>query len=359
MYGASNVIPSAIKKTIRPPGSQFPRVILFLALTGWLHGCGLLIDAAELVTTMPEPSDGVDVVCRHGRLHVGISVEAYPPFVFAVVKRPDGPAVTGLDLELVQQLGSVLSKQCGGKSIIVVPHVVHFRDLFRLLTEGHLDLFVSSVAYNVPHLKSAGLAYSAPYYPGSGLTAVARRQELVEQIQAALAGPPTENGTLERRRQALNGMIVAVQEGRSAHFYAAANLKGARLLLCDSLAGAWQQQDPPVDIILGKQPVLDFLLKREEPLRSWRPVLLSDGRPFLLNREYFTVVMSEKSFRLHWLVNDLLFELEESGRLATMQRRWFDEDYRLSDRAAAEGLPAVVPASVDPSAPSRCHWAQR
>src|SRR5689334_4311598 len=84
-------------------------LILFIVAMGCLQGCGLLIDAAELLTAVPEVSDGVDVVCRHGRLHVGISVEPYPPFVFPVVKRPEGPVVTGLDLELVQQLGMVLS----------------------------------------------------------------------------------------------------------------------------------------------------------------------------------------------------------------------------------------------------------
>ena len=328
-----------------------------LMLAGCLPGCGLLIDAAELIAPIPAPSDGVDVVCRHRHLEVGISVEPYPPFVFPVVSTARGPSVTGLDLELVQHLGEALSKYCGGTPITVVPHVVHFRDLFRLLTDGHLDLFVSSVAYNVPHLKSAGLAYSSPYYPGTGLGVLARHPDLVQRVRAALMHPATDGGTLERRRQALEGLTVAVQEGRSAHFYAAANLKGARVLLCDSLVGAWEQQDPPVDIILGKEPVLNFLLRREEQLKDWRPVTLEDGRPFLLNREFFSVVMSEKSFRLHWLVNDLLFELEESGRLEDMQRRWFEQDYRYAERAVSEGLLAVIPTSVDPTAPSRCHWA--
>lgn len=329
-----------------------------LLLAGGLAGCGLLIDAAELIAPIPAPSDGVDVVCRHRQLQIGISVEPYPPFVFPVVQTSRGPSVTGLDIDLVQQLGAALSKYCGGTPIVVVPHVVHFRDLFRLLTDGHLDLFVSSVAYNVPHLKSAGLAYSAPYYPATGLGAIARQPDVVERVRAAHFSPEAGAGSLERRRQSLDGLIVAVQEGRSAHFYAAANLKNARLLLCDSLAGAWMKQDPPVDVILGKQPVLDFLLKHEEQLKSWQPVLQEDGRPFLLNREFFTVVMSEKSFRLHWLVNDLLFELEESGRLMAMQRRWFEEDYLFSERAVTEGLLAVIPTSVNPTAPSRCHWAQ-
>lgn len=331
---------------------------VLLILAGCLSGCGLLIDAAELIVPIPAPSDGVNVVCRHGQLDVGISVEPYPPFVFPVVETSRGPSVTGLDLELVHHLGVALSKYCGGIPIRVVPHVVHFRDLFRLLTDEHLDLFVSSVAYNVPHVKSAGLAYSAPYYPGTGLGAIARGPDVADRIRAAHMGPDIGAGSLERRRQSLDGLIVAVQEGRSAHFYAAANLKGARLLLCDSLAGAWQKQDPPVDIILGKQPVLDFVLTHEPALKSWQPVTLGDGRPFLLNREFFTVVMSEKSFRLHWLVNDVLFELEESGRLAAMRRRWFEEEYVFGERALTEGLPAVIPTSVNPTAPSRCHWAQ-
>ena len=345
-------------KRLSSCSGQRLRVALLVVLAGCLPGCGLLIDAAELIAPIPAPPDGVDVVCRHRQLQVGISVEPYPPFVFPVVQTSRGPSVTGLDLELVQQLGTAITKYCGGTPIVVVPHVVHFRDLFRLLTEEHLDLFVSSVAYNVPHLKSAGLAYSAPYYPGTGLGAIARGTDVVDRIRAAHIGPESGAGSLERRRQSLDGLIVAVQEGRSAHFYAAANLKGSRLLLCDSLAGAWQKQDPPVDVILGKQPVLDFILKHEEQLKSWQRVMFEDGRPFLLNREFFTFVMSERSFRLHWLVNDLLFELEESGRLVAMQRRWFEEDYLFTERAVTEGLHAVIPTSVDPAAPSRCHWAQ-
>jgi polar amino acid transport system substrate-binding protein len=337
---------------------QLCSLVVLVLLGGGLQGCGLLIDAAELITPVPELSDEVDVICRHRQLQVGISVEPYPPFVFPVVQTTQAPSVTGLDLELIQHLAAGLSKHCGGKPIVAVPHVVHFRDLFRLLTDGQLDLFVSSVAYNVPHLKSAGLAYSAPYYPATGLSGITQRSEVIEQVQAALRRSAPDTGALEQRRKALDGLIVAVQEGRSAHFYAVANLKGARLLLCDSLAAAWQNHDPSVDVILGKQPVLDFLRKQENTLKSWQPLVLTDGRPFLLNREIFTVVMSERSFHLHWLVNDLLFELEESGRLDAIQRRWFDEEYAFADRAISEGLLAVVPPSVDPSASGRCHWAQ-
>jgi hypothetical protein len=58
----------------------------------------------------------------------------------------------------------------------------------------------------------------------------------------------------------------------------------------------------------------------------------------LLTRELFTVAMAEQSFQLRWLVNDLLFQLEQSGRLAAMHRRWLDEDYAPDQRVTSEGL---------------------
>jgi len=48
-------------------------VVVFL-LAGCLAGCGVVIDAAELIAPIPAPSDSVDVVCRHRQLQVGISV---------------------------------------------------------------------------------------------------------------------------------------------------------------------------------------------------------------------------------------------------------------------------------------------
>jgi hypothetical protein len=50
-------------------------------------------------------------------------------------------------------------------------------------------------------------------------------------------------------------------------------------------------------------------------------------------------VTDEESYRLRRFLNDLLFKLEESGRLAEMRRRWIEEDYAYPRRAATEGLP--------------------
>ncbi len=94
-------------------------------------------------------------------------------------------------------------------------------------------------------------------------------------------------------------------------------------------------------------------------MKNWQPLVLENGQPFLLNRELFTVVMSENSFRLQWLVNDVLFQLEESGRMAAMRRRWLEEDYVFYERATSEGLLSDMPRSLNPYVRGRCHWAQQ
>lgn len=324
-----------------------------------LQGCGLLFDAAGLLKpVVPDLSDELDVICRHQRLQVGIAVEAFPPFVFPVVWTDQGPRVTGLDIELVQEIAGALSRHCGGPPITTVPHMVHFRDLFRLLTEGHLDLFVSSVSYNVPHITASGLGFSTPYYYDAGISAITRRPEVVEQIRVALRQLADGEDPVAARKKALTGLIVAVQEGRSPHLYAEANLKGIRLLLCDTLAAALQFRDPAADVILGKEPILDFIVRRERSWKRWQPLVLENGRPFLLNRELYTVVMAEGNYRLQWLVNDVLFQLEESGRLAAIRRRWFEEDYVFHERAVNEGLLSDMPETLKTYVAGRCHWAQ-
>jgi ABC-type amino acid transport substrate-binding protein len=315
----------------------------------------LLLDAVQLINPLvPTLSDELDVICQHRRLQVGIAVEPFPPFVFPVVWADQGPRVTGLDIELVQEITAALSKRCGGQPVTAVSHLVHFRELFILLTEGHLDLFVSSVGYNVPHPSGTGLAYSTPYYYDGGIGAAARRPEVIEQVRAALRQPSADGDFLAQRKGALAGLAVAAQENRSPYLYAETNLTGIRLVACDTLLAAFDLQDPPVDVILGKHPSLDFYIKRDRP--DWQTLVLEDGQPFLLTRELFTVVMSEGSYRLQELVNDVLFELEQSGRLTAMRRRWFDGDYAYPQRAASEGLLSTAEKGVKENEHGRCRW---
>ena len=331
---------------------------LFTLMAGCLlQGCGLLMDAARLVQPLvPELSDELDVICRHRRLQVGIAVEPFPPFVFPVVWTDQGPRVTGLDIELVQAITAALSKYCGGPPVTPILHLVHFRNLFVLLTEGHLDLFVSAIAYNVPHITGTGIGYSSPYYSDAGIGGISRRPEVIEQVRTALRQPAADEEVLAVRKGALTGLTVAAQESRSPYLYAEENLKGIRLVACDTLFAALESQDPPVDVILGKQPILDFIINREH--QDWRPLVLENGQPFLLTRELLTVAMAEQSFRLRWLINDLLFQLEQSGRLAAMHRRWLEEDYAPDQRVTSEGLLTSAEKNIQPNDYGRCRRAR-
>lgn len=331
--------------------------LLALVVGSLIQGCGLLYDATALLKPLgAELSDEVDVICQHRRLQVGIAVEPFQPFVFPAVWTDQGPRVTGLDIELTQEITATLSRHCGGPPVTAVPHLVHFRDLFRLLTEGQLDLFVSSVAYNVPHPSATGLAFSTPYYYEGAIGVAARRPDVIEHVRSALREPSPDGNLLAARKKALAGLTVAAQEGRSPYVYAEAELKDIRLVACDTLLAAFESQDPPIDVILTKQPILDFLLRRER--KDWQSLVLENGQPFLLTRELYTVVMAEQSFQLQSLVNDLLFQLEQSGRLEAMRRRWVEEDYTYTERAVREGLIATASKAIHRNEQGSCRWAR-
>jgi ABC-type amino acid transport substrate-binding protein len=312
-------------------------------------GCGLIIDAVQLV--QPIAKDEVQKICLRKRVQVGIAVEPSRPFVFPAVFTDEGVRVTGLDVELIRELTDMLSRECGAP-VEPVLHLVRFRDLFVLLSEGRLDFFVSSVSANVPSPARSGLAYSAPYFLDGGLAGITRAPSVAERVTSTLGEARGSDSAAVAK--ALAGLVVAVQNGTTAELYARAVLNESRLLLCDSLPAAFEWQDPPVDVMLGKEPVLRFLVSRVK--RDWRLLTRRAGRPLQLSREQYAVVMAEENFRLRFLVNEALFRLEESGRLSEMRRRWFDEPYAYPRRAASEGLPfaaADMPAHYDQG---RCRW---
>ncbi|MGH7256397.1 MAG: substrate-binding periplasmic protein [Nitrospirales bacterium] len=326
-----------------------------------LHGCGLVMDAAELVyPIMPDLPDQLEVICRHEALHVGVLEDPAPPFVFPTMRTERGLRVTGLDIELVQAIAAALSKHCG-RPIAATPRALSFEDLFLELTEGKLDLFVSGKAANVPHLTATGLGYSTPYFTDTGIVAIARRPEVAERVRAAIRRHSPNGASVEAREAALSGLALAVHEGRSPHLYALTRLEGIRLVTCETLAPAFDSQDPSFDIILAKEAIARFYLsgrsRQGQEDRDWQPIVLENGEPLLLTREFYAIAMAETNYQLRWLVNDVLFELERSGRLADMRRRWFDPTYVSSERARAEGLLCPTCQESQPAQHGRCRWA--
>lgn len=308
-------------------------------------GCGLIVDAVQLVQLIAK--DEMQRICLRGRIQVGLSVEPSRPFVFPAVFTDQGVRVTGLDVELIKELAEALSRSCDGRPVEPVLHLVRFRDLFVLLNEGKLDFFVSSISANVPSPARSGLAYSTPYFTDGGLGAMTRRPDIAAKIASA-------GGEAPAAARAFAGLVVAVQQGTTAELYAGMVLPDSRVLLCDSLPAAFEWQDPPVDVMLGKEPVFRYVSGRVK--QEWRLVSHDGGRPLRFSREHYAVAMAEESYRLRFLVNDVLFRLEESGRLAEMRRRWFEESYAYPRRAASEGLPFAaedMPAHYDQGS---CRW---
>jgi ABC-type amino acid transport substrate-binding protein len=309
----------------------------------FLSGCGLLIDAVEQV--WPVTGSKVDIICERERVQVGLAMEPFRPFVFPTIWTDEGARVTGLDVELIRAMAEELSRRCG-RPVTPVLHLVRFRDLFRVLHEGHLDWFVSAVATNTPAPARAGVAYSLPYFYGGGISGITTSSEVLHRVQANVreqARHPAAD-RLAATSHALDGLTVAVQAETSAYYYAEANLSADRLLVCDSLPAAFEyadaQTEPRIDVILGAQPVLEYMVKRVR--KDWSPLVRDNGLPLFLTKADYGVVVAEDSYRLRWLVNDLLLKLDESGRLQAMRSRWLDEDYAFPRRASLEGLPFDV-----------------
>lgn len=306
------------------------RFMMALPLCASVAGCGLIVDAIELIH--PFAKTELDAICARQQIRVGMSVEPFQPFVFPAIYTDEGVRVTGLDVELVREISAAFSQYCGGNAPIEPSlHLVRFRNLFIGLTEGNLDFFVSSISANVPSPGRVGLAYSHPYFDAGGTGAIFAQRETAERIRANIGRQvPAPADTF-------SGLTVAVQEGTSAQVFAESGLTGVRLVLCDSLPAALETKDPPIDLILGKAPVLEYTVRRSR--KDWHLLRLENGRPLVLTREQYAIVTDEESYRLRRFLNDLLFRLEESGRLTDMRRRWLEEDYAYPRRAATEGLP--------------------
>ena len=76
--------------------------------------------------------------------------------------------------------------------------------------------------------------------------------------------------------------------------------------------------------------------------QDWRLLTYLDGTPLMLTREVHSIVTGDDYRQLQWFLNNLLFRLEESGRLTHMRRRWVEAEYAPTRRATTEGLPLEV-----------------
>ncbi len=322
---------SAIKK--------FCGSLVLATLSMLLQGCGLVYDAVELIH--PLTHDEMSSICSRARLRVGISVEPFRPFVFPAVYTDEGIRVTGLDVELIREIADALTAHCGGAMPIVpVLYLTRFPDLFIKMNEGQLDLFISSVSGTVPGANPPGLWFSPPYFHEDGIGAIIQKPEVAERVWAQFRKQNGKLDTLAAVQEGFAGLTVAVQKGRSSHLYAEANLKRIRMVICDSLPASVETKDLNIDVILTNHSILEYVTKRV--WQDWRLLRQNDGTPLILTHEDLSIVTSDDHKKLQWFLNNLLFRLEESGRLKHMHRRWVGAEYAPTRRATVEGLPLEI-----------------
>ncbi|MBH0202294.1 MAG: transporter substrate-binding domain-containing protein [Nitrospira sp.] len=339
----------------RERSASWPYRTLLLIAVALLQGCGLVYDA--VTTIHPLSRDELSSICTRGRLRVGISVEPFRPFIFPAMYTDEGIRVTGLDIELIREVADTLTVHCGRPTPIVPTlHVTRFPDLFIKMNEGQLDLFVSSVSGTVPGTRPTGLWFSAPYFRDDGIAAIVQKPEIAERIRTQFRKQNGQWDTLAAVQEGFAGLTVAVQKGRSAHLYAQANLKQARLVVCDSLPAAIETKDPKIDVILAKHAIIEYVTKRV--WQGWHPLTRIDGTPVILTRDDLSIVTSEEHRHLQWFLNNLLFRLEESGRLKQMRTRWIEAEYAPTRRATTEGLPLEVTQVPDHYDQGQCRLAE-
>jgi polar amino acid transport system substrate-binding protein len=312
-------------------------------------------DAIELIHPMTR--DELSSICARGRLHVGIAVEPFRPLVFPAVYTGEGIRVTGLDIELIREVADALTSYCNGSTLIVPTlHVTRFPDLFIKMNEGQLDLFVSSVGGTVPGTRPTGLWFSAPYFRNDGVAAIIQTPDVAERVWAQFQKQNGNRDTLAAVQGGFAGLTIAVQKGRPAHLYAQANLKDIRLVVCDSIPAAIETKEPTIDVILSEHSILEYVTKRV--WQDWHPLTRSDGAPLMLTHADLSIVTSDEHRHLQWFLNNLLFRLDESGRLTEMRRRWIDAEYAPTRRATAEGLPLEVTQVPDHYDQGQCRLAK-
>lgn len=316
-----------------------------------LQGCGLVYDAVIMLRA--SESDELSTICERGRLRVGISFESVRPFIFPPIYTNEDIRITGLDIELIREVTATLTSYCGGPTRIVPTlYLTPFSDLFIKMAEGELDLFVSSVGGTVPGARPTGLWFSAPYLHDDGIAAIINNPEIAERVWTQFRDQNGNSDTLAAVQRGFAGLTVAVQKGRTSELYARANLTQSRIVICDSFPPAVETNEPNIDVILSTYSILKYVTTRV--WRDWHLLTQTDGSPLFLTRDPLSIVIPEEHRRLQWFVNNLLYRMEESGRLWQMRKRWIEEDYAPNRRAATEGLPLEASQVPQYQNPSRC-----
>ena len=257
----------------------------------------------------------LSAICSKGQVRVGISVEPFRPFVFPAVYTDEGVRVTGLDVELIREVADALTTYCGGQNPIVPTlHLTRFHDLFIEMIEGTARSCLSQLTVGISlaqDLQACGIQFRIFITMAS--EPLSKSQKWLREYGRSFEKQAGNPDTLAAIQAGLSGLTVAAQKGTTSSLYAEANLLNVRLLICDSLPASVETKDPHIDVILSKHSILDYVTNHVWP--DWHLLTRNDGAPLLLTQENFSVVTVEENRRLQWFLNNLLYRLDETGRL--------------------------------------------
>lgn len=211
------------------------------------------------------------------------------PFEFAA-----GTGVQGFDIDIGEEIAADLGVKARWAK------ARSFDDIFTMLESGEVDLAMSALSITAE--RSQKFLFSKPYFrSGQGL---AIRREDREKIRSV---------------RDLQGKKVGVQRGTTGDkFMQRQRLDGVEIIgfptLDDALVALNTKQ---LDAVIGDFPIIGYSI-----FRSFPGLIMVGDR---LTDEEYAVMVKKGNRALLDSVNKTLGRLEQNGKLAEIEKKWFSE----------------------------------
>jgi len=254
------------------------RTFLIISLALTFMGCGQQEEEIPDAATMMRRNK----VVRIGTDPVNL------PFEFG-----SGTGVQGMDVDIGNEIGKDLGIEVRWVKSSGYDH------MFELLQNGEVELLISSVA--IDSRRSEDFLFSEPYFDSG------------DTIVYTLQGPELKSIS------DLSGKKIGVQAGRPAAAFIEAqetlNATVTKYPTFDDALGAANRTE--IDAVVGDEPILTY-----STFKSFGNLLTSGT---VLNRYQYAVVVRKNEKELLAQINGTLKRLRDSGELATLRDKWFQD----------------------------------
>ncbi len=230
----------------------------------------------------------VDVIKERGYLVVGTSAD-FPPFEFVA----ENGTIMGFDIDIAKEIAKKL-----GVELKVVD--MDFDALIPALQDGKIDLIIAGMSITEERKKVVD--FSEPYF---------------EADQAILVRADSEIASLDD----LKGKKVGVQSGTTGEDWAVTNLVEAGITSEENLysydkfiAAVEALRIGHLDAVVMDAPVAKTFVKKYPELKI--AFIVKTG-------EVYGIAVRKGEAELLDLINEVLKELKETGKLDKLVEKWF------------------------------------